>query len=117
MRVYDNAETWKQSGRNCSKHQQCDRNRAETKALIGGGGGAYSYIRVLPDEFLLKSTVMTTDVKRNSSRRTRIYEYTPPPPPPINALVSAMDRKDVGKICFENKSNLKQYLVDNLAQK
>ena len=27
------------------------------------------------------------------------------------------DRKDVGKICFENKSNLKQYLVDNLAQK
>ena len=62
--------------------------RAETKALIGGGGGAYSYIRVLPDEFLLKSTVMTTDFKRNSSGRTRIYEYTPPPP--INALVSAL---------------------------
>ena len=53
--------------------------RAETKALIGGGG-AYSYIRVLPDEFLLKSTVMITDFKRNSSGRTRIYEYTPPPP-------------------------------------
>ena len=51
--------------------------RAETKALIGGGG-AYSYIRVLPDEFLLKSTVMTTDFKRNSSGRTRIYEYIPP---------------------------------------
>ena len=49
------------------------------KALIGGGGGgAYSYIRVLPDEFLLKSTVMTTDFKRNSSGRTRIYEYPPP---------------------------------------
>ena len=60
--------------------------RAETKALIGGG--VYSYIRVLPDEFLLKSTVMTTDFKRNSSGRTRIYEYTPPPP--INALVSAL---------------------------
>ena len=43
--------------------------RAETKALIGGGG-AYSYIRVLPDELLLKSTVMTTDFKRNSSGRT-----------------------------------------------
>ena len=43
--------------------------RAETKALIGGGG-AYSYIRVLPDEFLLKSTVMTTDFNRNSSGRT-----------------------------------------------
>ena len=29
--------------------------RAVTKALIGGGGGgAYLYIRVLPDEFLLK---------------------------------------------------------------
>ena len=54
--------------------------RVETKALIGGGGGAYSYISVLPDEFLLKSTVMTTDFKTNSSGRTRIYEYTPPPP-------------------------------------
>ena len=43
-------------------------SRAETKALIGGG--AYSYIRVLPDEFLLKSTVMTTDFKRNSLGRT-----------------------------------------------
>ena len=53
------------------------RDRAETKSLIGGGG-AYSYIRVLPDEFLLKSTVMTTDFKRNSSGRTRIYEYAPP---------------------------------------
>ena len=51
--------------------------RAVTKALIGGGG-AYSYIRVLPDEFLLKSTVMATDFKRNSSGRTRIYEYPPP---------------------------------------
>ena len=60
-------------------------NRTVTKALFGGG--AYSYIRVLPDEFLLKSTVMTTDFKRNSSGRTRIYEY--PPPPPINALVTA----------------------------
>ena len=67
-------------------------DRAVTKALIGGGGGgAYSYIRVLPDEFLLKSTVMTTDFKRNSSGRTRIYEYPPPPPPPpINALVTAL---------------------------
>ena len=57
--------------------------RTETKALIGG-----VHIRVLPNEFLLKSTVMTTEFKRNSSGRTRIYEYTPPPP--INALVSAL---------------------------
>ena len=55
-----------------------DAGRAVTKALIGGGGGAYSCIRVLPDEFLLKSTVMTTDFRRNSSGRTRIYEYPPP---------------------------------------
>ena len=61
--------------------------RAETKALIGGGG-VYSYIRVLPDEFLLKSVVITVDFKRNSSGRTRMYEYAPPPP--INALVSAL---------------------------
>ena len=54
-------------------------DRAETKALIGGGG-AYSYIHVLPDEFLLKSVVITVDFKRNSSSRTRIYEYAPPPP-------------------------------------
>ena len=53
-----------------------------------GGGGVYSYIRVLPDEFLLKSTVMTTDLKRNLSGRTRIYEY--PLPPPINAGVTAL---------------------------
>ena len=62
--------------------------RAETKALIGGGGGVYSYIRVLPDEFLLKSVVITVDFKRNLSGRTRIYEYAPPPP--INALVSSL---------------------------
>ena len=56
----------------------CHKIRAETKALIGGGG-VYSCIHVLPDEFLLKSVVITVDFKRNSSGRTRIYEYTPPP--------------------------------------
>ena len=77
----------KKLGLDYSTYLSAVAGRAETKALIGGG--AYSYIRVLPDEFLLKSTVMTTDFKRNSSGRTRIYEYTPPPPP-INALVSAL---------------------------
>ena len=48
-----------------------------------------SHIRVLPDEFLLKSVVISVDFKRNSSGRTRIYEYTPPLP--INALVSALN--------------------------
>ena len=56
-----------------------DEFRGETRALIGGGG-EYSYIRVLPDEFLLKLTLMTTDFKRNSSGRTRRYEYSHPPP-------------------------------------
>ena len=51
---------------------------AVTKALIGGGGGEYSYILVLSDEFLLKSVVITVDFKSNSSGRTRIYEYVPP---------------------------------------
>ena len=45
--------------------------------------------RVLPDEFLLKLTVMTTDFNRNSSGRTQIYEYAPPPPT-INGLVTAL---------------------------
>ena len=30
-------------------------SRAVTNKALIGGGGAYSYIRVLPDEFLLKS--------------------------------------------------------------
>ena len=63
-------------------------HRAVTRALIGGGGGEYLYFCVLPDEFLLKSVVIKVDFKRNSSGRTRIYEYSPPPPP-INALVTA----------------------------
>ena len=61
-------------------HSESPLARAVTKALIGGGGGAYSYIRVLPDKFLLKSVVITVDFKRNSSGRTQIYEYAPPPP-------------------------------------
>jgi hypothetical protein len=32
-------------------------NRAVPSAIIGGGGGVYSYIRVLPDGFLLKAIV------------------------------------------------------------
>ena len=51
--------------------------RGETRALIGGGG-EYSYLLVLPDEFLLKSPVIKVNFKRNSSGRTRIYEYSPP---------------------------------------
>ena len=63
--------------------------RAVTKALIGGGGGAYSYIRVLPDEFLLKSTVMTNWFSKEIRRAEREYMNIYPPPP-INALVTAL---------------------------
>ena len=56
-------------------------HRGETRALIGGRGEC-SYLLVLPDEFLLKSAVINVNFKRNSSGRTRIYEYSLPPPPP-----------------------------------
>ena len=38
--------------------------RAVAKALIEGGG-VYSYIGVMPDLFLLKLTLITTDFKRS----------------------------------------------------
>ena len=42
-----------------------------TWAIIGGGGGGvYSYIRVMPDGFLLQST----QIQKNLSGRTWIYE-------------------------------------------
>ena len=53
-------------------------SRGETRASIGGGG-EYSYLLVLPDKFLLKSAVIKVNFKRNSSGKTRIYEYSPPP--------------------------------------
>ena len=66
-------------------------NRGETRALIGEGGG--EYFLVLPDKFLLKSVVIKVNFKRNSSDRTRIYEYTPPPP--NNVLVSPLLGNDI----------------------
>ena len=63
-----------------------------TRALIGvnwGGGGVYSYIRVLPDEFLLKS-VVSKFISKEISRAEHEYEYTTPPPPRINALVTPL---------------------------
>ncbi len=59
----------------------CDQNDTAvsgvTRALIGGGGGGvYSYIRVLPDGFLLKLS--------------SFMNIHPPPPPPISALVTPL---------------------------
>ncbi len=59
---------------------------------MGGGGGEYSYIRVLPDEFLLKSVVFKF-ISREISRAEHEYmniQRPPPPFPPIKALVSPM---------------------------
>jgi hypothetical protein len=55
-------------------------HRAVPSAIIEGGGGAYSYIRVLPDGFLWKAIVFTVCEHE--------YMNTPPlPPPPIIASI------------------------------
>ena len=55
-------------------------------ALIGGG--EYSYLLVLPDEFLLKSAVIKFNFKE--IRRAEHEYMNVHPPPPINALVSPL---------------------------
>ena len=62
-------------------------NRGETRAFIGGGGGEYSYIHVLPDEIFFLLNLMTADFKRNSLAEQDMNIHHPPPPPQINALV------------------------------
>ena len=52
---------------------------------MGGGGGAYSYIPILPDESL--------EIKKNFKKirraeREYINMHPPPPPPLINTLAS-----------------------------
>ena len=48
-----------------------DPNRVVTRCLMGGGGGfEFSYLRVFPVEFLLKSVISRIDVTRNQSGRT-----------------------------------------------
>ena len=54
------------------------------------GGGAYSYIQVLPDSFLLKSTLFKQLVKWNQEISQMEPEYTNMNPPPINALDSSL---------------------------
>ena len=60
------------------------RLRVVTTALMGGGGRSARRIS-------FEISCHYSCVKRNSSGRTRIYEYAPPRPP-INALVSALAR-------------------------
>ena len=54
--------------------------RAVTKALIGGGGGGYSYIRVQPDEFLLKSVFILQLISKEIRRAERECMNMHPPP-------------------------------------
>ena len=70
---------------------RCTRIMAVARALIGGGGGVYSYIRVMPDGFLLKSVVFKF-ISKEISRAYHEYMNTPPPPSPMNALATALTR-------------------------
>ena len=56
------------------------RSRAAHRALTGRGG-VYSYILVMPDEFLLKSVVFKL-ISKEISRAEHEYMNIPPPPPP-----------------------------------
>ena len=70
-----------------SKHFSKHLAKAVTRALIGGGGSIFMYFIFIYSPFE-KNVVITVDFRRNSSGRTRIYEYAPPPQ--INALVTAL---------------------------
>ena len=52
----------------------CGQGR-NSRVIHWDGGGVYSYIRVLPDEFLLKSVFTGVDFNRSSLGRTQIYEF------------------------------------------
>ena len=51
---------------------------AVPRALIGGGGGVYSYIRVMPDGFLLKSVVFKLISKEISWAEHEYMNIHPP---------------------------------------
>ncbi len=55
--------------------------RVVARALLGGGG-VYSYIRVLPDGFLLKSVVFKL-ISNEISGADHEYMSIPPPPPEL----------------------------------
>ena len=73
-------------------------SRAVTRTLIGGGGGVYSYIHVLPDRFLFKLINLNLILK-NTRRAEHEYmniHHPPPPPHAINVLVTAlMERSQI----------------------
>ena len=64
------------------------------------------YIRALPDECLLKSIPITTDLKRNSWGRTRRYEYSPLP---LLTLYSVYKKK----LCLRNLNYLQTTTTSN----
>ena len=64
--------------------------RAVARAVIGGGGGAYLYIRVMLDGFRFKPVVFKL-ISKEIIRDEHEYMNNPlPPPPPINALATAL---------------------------
>ncbi len=61
--------------------------RAVAKALMGGGGGGvYSYIRVMPDGILLKSAVFKLVSKEISRADHEYMNIHPPLPPQLESL-------------------------------
>ena len=59
---------------------------------VNWGGGGYIFIySCFAGQISFQIDQFEFDLKRNSSGRTRIYEYTPPPPPPpISVLATAL---------------------------
>ncbi len=90
------------------------KNSGVTRALIGGGegrgGGVYSYILVLPDEFLLKSVVFKFISKEISRAEHEYINIHPPPPPPIHALVTPLI-KNVPLRCSGHMTNMTPLLA------
>ena len=69
--------------------------------MAGGGGGVYSYIRVLPDEFLLNYFVFKF-ISKEISRAE--HEYMNIHPPPINALVTSLVKPATDLVKFVDDS-------------
>ena len=53
-------------------------SRAVARTLIGGGGGVYSYIHVLPDQFLFKLINLNL-ISKETSRAEHEYMNKHPP--------------------------------------
>jgi hypothetical protein len=65
------------------------------------GGGAYSYIRVLPDGFLLKVIVFTVC----EHEYMNIHPPPPPPPPIIASIATALPMAELAQFFLKRNVN------------